>query len=138
MTIDAAPSDEGDVRDYVRTLTEYSDDDSQLPRKPLQDLTDIAKLRIYNRTGSESFFSDSGLGQALVGVTAILAKARVENYSVSSWSIGDETIDTSGMPAEDSIQVQQWNEMHVEGLQSSSSGGESAPMNTSDYIGGWD
>lgn len=138
MTHDFVPDNDSEVKTYVRTLTDYVDDPDQLPEPKLDNLIDLAKLEIYNKTDSDAFYDDSGLGEALIGATAIMAKARVENYSVSSWSIGDQTIDVQGASDQEAVQFQQWNNMVVNGLESSSASGSGSPSSTTEYIGGWD
>lgn len=137
MSVSFAPSTDSDVRRQVRALTDYADDPDELPQSKLDDIIEIAKLRLYNEVDSDNFYEDAGLGQALVATTAILAKARVENFSVSSWSIGDQTIDTSTVADSDAVQFKEWNQMHLDGLDASSESGSAVPRNTTEFMGGW-
>lgn len=135
---DFVPTSDKAVKRLVRTVTDYSDDADQLPEATLDELLDVAKLRLYNEVGADEFYDDSGLGQALVFTVAILAKARIENYSVTSWSIGDQRIDTSGVRDGDAEQFQRWTQMVADGISASDDGGPGAPSSTTEYIGGWD
>jgi len=118
MAIDEAPSSRADVKAYVRGLTDYSDTPDELPETALDTLVDLAKLKIANKVDGADFYVDSGLGQALVGTTAILAKERVENYSISSWSVGDQSV-TVDSTSNDS-QLESWNDLVLEGMAASS------------------
>jgi len=117
MPPEFAPSDQNDVVDYVRGLTDYDDTPDQLPSTALETLIDLARLRIYNSVGSKQFYADAGLGQALVATTAILAKERVENYSIASWSVGDQSVTVEGSGTAE--QFNDWNDIVLEGLQAS-------------------
>lgn len=130
--------DDFELKQKVRTLTGYARDDDELSEPDLDGLLDISKLIIKNATGSDSWYSDEGLGQALLGVTCIRAKESVENYSVSSWSVGDEEIDVSGASDPDAVQFTRWNELVNEGLSASQEAETTHSMsirNTSAYIG---
>jgi len=135
MTNDTAPSfaptDRADVREYVRQVTDY--DDTELGVADLDGQIDIAEMVVYNRTSSDAFYHDVGLGQALVFTTAILAKVSMENYSVTRWNIGDQYIDAGSDGATDQ-QIQQWNEMVRQGITNSNET-PSGPRNTASYIG---
>lgn len=131
------PSSEADLHTYVRELTQYEDAPDGLPSDKLNTHIDIAKLRLYNRVDSDKWFTDAGLAQALLGMTAILAKAAVENYSVTSWNVADQEIDVSGMGDEDAAQFQQWAEMVYQGLRNSDATPDYSVSNTANYISGY-
>lgn len=123
----------------VRGLTLYEDTADELPSSTLDTLVKTAKMRLQNKYGSDSFYSDSGLGQALVGATAIIAKSAVENYSVDRWDVGEGDIDVSGAGDADQVQFQQWARLTAEGVTSSDavSDDSASPtgINSSPYIG---
>lgn len=128
---------DADLKTKVRGLTLYEDTADELDATTLSTQIDIAKLRVKNKTDSDSWYSDDGLGQVLLGVTAILAKNAMENYSVSSWSIGDQVIDVNGAGDRDQSQFEDWNDMVLEGLQATNVTIDTgpSPSNTSSYIG---
>lgn len=134
-TPDFAPDSDSDVRRYVRALTDYDDSPDELQQIELQTQMDIAKLDIYNDVGSDKFYTDAGLGQALIATTAIYAKAAVENYSISGWQIGDQQIDVRGVSDGTDVQFQRWATLAATGLQASDATPDHTPTNTSDYIG---
>jgi hypothetical protein len=132
-----APSDETELIEQVRALTLYDDTRDELPNATLQTQIGVAQMMLKNKTGSENFYSDSGLGQALLGTTAILAKAAVENYSVDRWSVGADDIDVSGAGDADQMQFEMWNKLINEGLSDSSTQKTASPVprNSANYIG---
>jgi hypothetical protein len=132
-----APSDETELIEQVRALTMYDDTRDELPNATLQTQIGVAQMMLKNKTGSENFYSDSGLGQALLGTTAILAKAAVENYSVDRWSVGADDIDVSGAGDADQMQFEMWNKLINEGLSDSSTQKTASPVprNSANYIG---
>lgn len=137
---DVPPEIESDekLKLIVRSLTSYSENEDELPEPVLDAQVSAAKLRLKNKTGSTAWYSDDGLSQALLGYTCILAKNSVENYSVSSWTLGDEEIDVSGVREEDAPQYIFWNELIYEGLKSTEATTTSQNVglrNTSSYIG---
>jgi hypothetical protein len=134
---DYAPESNSDVETYVRELTGYTDG-SKLPQTAFDAVLSMSKLRLSNRTGSEDWYGDSGLGQALVFGTAILAKARAENYTVTNYAFGDQRIDVQGVGEIESLQLQQWATAVAEGIESSSKtqNSEDRLRNTTSYIGG--
>lgn len=113
-----APSNRTELIELVRALTGYDDTADQLPQDQLTSLVQIAQLRLANKA-DDDFFTDAGLGQALLGYTAILAKAEVENYSVSGYTIGATSIDTSGAGRDDAAQLKRWATLVREGLDES-------------------
>lgn len=111
---------DSELRDRVRSLTNYEDSPDELPQSRLKELTDSAKLELELRTGSTAWYSDKGLGHALVGLTAIKSKNSVENFSVSVWDVLGQTIDVSGVSDPDASQFEQWAGMVQTGLANSS------------------
>jgi len=126
-----APTGRSDVRQYVRRVTDY--DDTELTAADLDGHIDVAEMVVYNRTSSDAFYRDVGLGQAVVFTTAILAKVSMENYSVTRWNIGDQYIDAGSDGAVDE-QIRQWNQMVRDGITNSDET-PSGPRNTTSYIG---
>ena len=133
-----APADEDELLTQVRALTLYDDTRDELPNATLQTQIGVAQMMLKNKTGSENFYTDSGLGQALLGTTAILAKAAVENYSVDRWSVGADDIDVSGAGEADQMQFEMWNTLVNEGLSDSDTTKRTtSPVlrNSANYIG---
>jgi hypothetical protein len=78
-----------ELDERVRAETGYEDTPDELPQSDLETLRANAKLVLATDAGvDDGWYTDRGLGLALLGVTCVKAKARVENYSVSSWSLG--------------------------------------------------
>jgi len=133
-----APTSESELKTMVRGLTLYDDTADELPNSDLQTQIAVAQMMLKNRTGSEDFYTDSGLGQALVGTTAILAKAAVENYSVDRWSVGADDIDVSNAGDADQMQFEAWNMLINDGIAESDSASKTTtpiPKNSANYIG---
>ncbi len=138
MTVSFAPTDDGDVKGLVRdALTGYSDSVDEVPSDVLDTQLRMAKLELYNYTGSDAFYSDAGLGQALVGATAVYSKLSLENYSVDSWRVGDTEIDTGSFNNPREAQYEQYVSLVQQGLAASDVTSGRAPSNTSGYIDGW-
>lgn len=130
---DYAPTNEGELHTLVRGITDY--DETDLSPSRLKTLTRVAKMTLQNEAGSDKWYTDSGLGQALTFTLCIRAKESVENYSITSWSIGNETIDVSGVGDGDQ-QFTQWNSLAHDGLVNSDVASVTpTPNNTASYIG---
>ena len=131
-TIDAAPGSDPETVELVRALTGYSDTQDELPDARAHSLIDIVKLQLYNAAGVDEadIYDDAGLAQALLAGVAIKAKCQVENYSVTSWSVADQSVDVSGVRSDDAVQLQQWAELHMQGLQASPKTSLGDPSNT--------
>lgn len=126
------PQDDPDLRSKVRSLTQYDDNEDELPQSDLDDIIWATKLDLKNETGSEAWYTDDGLGEALLYGTMIAAKVTVENYGAVQWSFGDETVTTTAeVPPEDSAQLQQWAERANNGMDSSSETTDGIPTMTS-------
>lgn len=131
------PSTDSDLKTAVRAETSYEDTDDQLPDSQLTTIIERAKAKVELETGSNQWYSDDGLGFALVAYTCMRAKSAVENVPLSSYSIGDEQVSFIQADPEDSAQLQQWAEDVNTGLEQSSvdTAIGPTPTNTSDYIG---
>lgn len=130
-----APTSDGEVETYVRALTDYDDAADELPISTFGTQLKIAKLRLNNRVNSDDWYSDAGLGQALVACTAIMCKATVENFSIDSWTIGDQSVEAANANPAQSQQLTLWNDMLVEGLDSSRAGADNQLSNSASFIG---
>jgi len=133
-----APTTDAELHEMVRALTGYADAPDELTAQMLDRQVRLAKLRMATRVDADEgeWFRDGALGQALIGCTAIMAKAEVENYSVSSWSVGDQQIRVNEATQEESSQFQLFNEILNEGLRNSDATASYTLRNTTDYIGG--
>lgn len=134
------PADDAELKDIVRADTGYKDNDDELPESALDVLIERAKARLQMKTGVNDgeWYADDGLGFALTGYACMRAKARVENISLSSYSIGQEDVTFDTDDPEDSQQLMQWAEDVSVGLDNSSVDQDTGnkPRNTADYIGG--
>jgi hypothetical protein len=74
----------------------------------LTHLIERSKAKLELETGVSSWFSNDGIGFALVAYTCMRAKAAVENISMSSYEIGAEQVDFHHADPEDNMQMQQW------------------------------
>lgn len=133
-----APTTDAELHEMVRALTGYEDAPDELPAQVLDKQVRLSKLRMATRVNAETgeWFTDGALGQALIGCTAIIAKAEVENYSVSGWTVGDQQIRVNEATQEESSQFQLFNEILNEGLRNSDATASYTLRNTTDYIGG--
>lgn len=113
-----APTQDSELKDFVRAITQYSTSD--IGSTDLDTQVKIAKMRIKNDVGSESWYSDEGLGQALTYTTCIVTKTSLENAYLDSWSVGDQSMTVRDATEEDSAQLQDWNEAILDGLEASS------------------
>ena len=95
---------------FRKALTGYEDNEDELPKAEFDQVLKTAKSSIYTNIGADDFYSDHYLSEALLYVTAIKAKIKVENYSVTSWSVGDEHIVVRDADQEDSSQMRDWND----------------------------
>jgi len=134
---DIYPTDKQDALTLIRGLTLYEDSPDELTTSELETHLRIAKMRLKTKTDSDNWYSDDGLGQALVATTAIVAKAAVENYSITRWDLGIGEIDVSGAGDEDNAQFSQWASMASEGIAASDNGSalSATNINSGSYIG---
>ena len=128
------PSHDAETRNFVRALTDYDDNADELPQLLLETQLKICKMGLHNKYDIDDFYADSGITQALVAGTAIKCKLAVENYSVSSWTVGDQSIDVSGVRDTDVPQLQSWQSMYQDGIATSDETASRVPQNTADYI----
>jgi len=127
----------------VRDLTSYDDTTDELPGDDttgqLSGLIDQAKRDMHTKTGSSSWYSDLGYGNALVAHLAIISKAAVENINLVSYTIGNERVEMANADPEDSQQIQTWAKQVKEGLDNSGVEFENSQSlslrNTASYIG---
>lgn len=117
MSDDLAPQNDTDLKELVRSLSGYDDNPDALPKSDLDSVVRTSKLRLKNKYNSMAWYSDSGYGEALLGLTLIRSKARVENYSLSEWEIGNQSVSVDADDPEDSQQLQDWNDMVNNGVE---------------------
>ncbi len=131
-----APADDTELRETVRTVTNYAVED--VPDSDIDTHIQLAKLRIKNETGSDKFFSDDGLAQAVIFASAILLKSAVENYSISNYVVGGQEIDVSDVASADASQFKEWSSLVRDGLENSheTTRRYDGLRNTADYITG--
>lgn len=137
------PSNDKELKEAVRGETDYADNADELPDTSSGDGTSMtkvierAKAKVELETGSDQWFSDNGLGFALVAYASMRAKAAVENFAISGYTMGDETVQTRNADPEDSQQIQQWADDVRTGLDASSVDSKQGVgmSNTSSYIG---
>jgi hypothetical protein len=114
------PSNDSELKTAVRAETSYEDTPDELPSDTFDDLVERAKARLEVQTGTDQWYSDNGLGLALVAYTCMRAKASLENISMAGYSIGAEDVDFHHADPDDNLQMQQWAEDVRVGLDASS------------------
>jgi hypothetical protein len=126
-----------ELKAAVRAETSYEDTADELPDSQLTDLIDRAKHKTALETGSEKWYSDSGLGFALVAYTCMRAKSAVENAPIVQYNLGDESVQLRNADPDTSQQVQMWASDVQTGLDASAVDQNTGPQmtNTSSYIG---
>lgn len=126
-----------DLKQRFRSITGYQDNSDEITSSELDTLIKQMKFDIKTEYNTSNFYSDDGVTMALLYTTCIFGKARIENYSVSSYNIGSESISVMDASPEDSAQFQHWAERVKVGIDSSSSlgGGATKMRNTSSFIG---
>lgn len=131
------PDTDAELKDIVRAETSYEDTADELPSTQLDAIVERAKAKTELETGSDAWFTDNGLGFALAAYTSMRAKAAVENFSLSNYSMGDEQVGFASDDPEDSQQIQQWADDVKTGLDASGVDEQQGPTptNTSGYIG---
>jgi hypothetical protein len=132
-----AISSERELKFKIREITGYENTDDELPESTLDSVISASKLELELETGHTAWYSDKGLGFALLYLSCIKAKERIENYTVTEWDIGNETIDVSDVADEDSVQFKNWSRNVNKGVRKSKKTANSADLfsNTSSYIG---
>lgn len=130
-------TDDRDVKDRVYASTNYEDSTDELPETQLDTLLDISKGRMVNDVGTDKWYTERPLGDALVAYTCMRCKAAIENFAISGYTMGDETVQTRNADPDDSQQIQMWAEDIQAALNKSSvdSSTSQKMRNTSGYIG---
>lgn len=131
------PSNDSELRAAVRAETQYDDEPDELPQSELSDILERAKAKVELTTESDQWYSDDGLGFALVAYTCMRAKAAIENVPLSGYSLGDERVSFDADPPDESQQLQQWAQDVSDGLDASAVDQSVGPKptNTSAYVG---
>lgn len=131
------PQNDADLKTVVRDETSYDDAPDELPSSQLDTIVERSKGRMELETGSSAWYSDDGLGYALVAYTCMRAKAAVENIPLSSYSLGDEQVSFSSENPEDSQQLEQWATDIRIGLDASDKDQQTGPRlaDSAGYIG---
>lgn len=131
------PSTDSELKAQVRDITSYEDTQDEMPETQLDGIVDRAKGAMELETGSDAWYSDDGLGFALVAYTAMRAKAAIENVPLASYSIGDEQVSFDDDVPDDSAQYQQWADDIRTGLDASELDESRGPTlrNSTNYIG---
>jgi hypothetical protein len=136
---DFAITDDTELETAVRDKTSYSDTSDEWPSTQADGNIDDAKRVLYMKTGSDKWYDDLAYGQALVAMTAMKAKAAIENINIQSYGIGDESLSFTNADPEDSQQIQSWSAEVNEALNQSDVAFEKEQdlqfSNTSSYIG---
>lgn len=131
---------DADVKELFRALTLYDDSPDEINSGTLDTQIRAAKIRLSNKVDSDSWYSDSGLGQALLYTTMILGKCAMENYSVSAWDMGGGSIDVSGAGDDEQAQFSEWADAVSEGIRSADNVSNNAHNDveiTKTFIGGY-
>jgi hypothetical protein len=131
---------DADVKELFRALTLYEDSPDEIDDGTLDTQLRAAKIRLSNKIDGDNWYSDSGLGQALLGTTLIMGKCAMENYSVSAWDMGAGSIDVSGAGDVEQAQFSEWASMVSEGIQAADNAANDAHNDvgiTKTFIGGY-
>jgi hypothetical protein len=131
------PTSDSELQTAVRDETSYDNTEDELPQTQLDTIIERAKGRMELETGSSAWYSDDGLGYALVAYTCMRAKAAVENVPLSSYSLGDEQVSFDTSDATDSQQMEQWAEDVRVGLDASDKDEQTGPRlaDSAGYVG---
>ncbi|UBF23166.1 hypothetical protein M1M34_gp015 [Haloarcula tailed virus 2] len=127
-----------ELKTRVRSATDYNDDEDEgILDSDLDNIIKDAKSKVFLETGSKAWYTDDGLGFALIAYTCMRTKAQVENFAISSYTLGNETVNTRNATPEQSQQIQQWADDVRTGMNASELDGSTKPkmQNTSGYIG---
>jgi len=138
-----AVTNDQELETAVRDKTSYDSNPDELPGDyqsgQFTGIVEDAKRVLYMRTKTDDWYSDLSYGQALVALTAMKAKAAVENVNIQSYGIGDESLSFTNADPETSQQIQAWSSEVSEGIDQSeiSAVSEEQPRfsNTASYIG---
>lgn len=131
------PTTDAELKTAVRAETQYEDTTDELPDSDLDTLVERAKAKVELETGSSKWYSDDGLGFALVAYTCMRAKAAMENATIERYTLGDHSVTVHNADPDTSQQIQQWGDDVRTGLNASSADTSQRPTmkNTSGYIG---
>lgn len=99
---------DSELTSRVRTITGYDDTSDEVPQSDMTDLVDVAKADVFSETDTTEWYSDHHMGEVLVYTLCVKAKLRVENYSVSQWSLGNESVTTLNAVPDEEGQLQFW------------------------------
>lgn len=127
-----------ELKDRVRSATDYADDSEEgIADSDLDNIIKDAKSKVFLETRSKSWYTNDGLGFALIAYTCMRAKAQVENFAISSYELGNESVTTRNATPEQSQQIQQWADDVRTGLNASEldKSTKQKMRNTSGYIG---
>lgn len=132
------PTTDSELKSIVRGETSYDNTSDELPDTQLDTIIARAKGKVELTTGTDSWYSDDGLGYALGAYTCMRAKAAVENVPLSGYSLGDERVSFNADDPETSQQLQQWAGDVRDGLGASDADSSvgPTPTNSSSFIGG--
>lgn len=126
-----------ELKDRIRDETQYEDESFELPNTDLDGLIDTAKMKVALESGSEDWYSDRGLGLALLAYSCMRAKASMENAGIEGYELGDQEVTVSNANPDTSQQIQQWADDVATGLSNADTSSDDGPSmrNTSSYIG---
>jgi len=129
---------DSELKTRVRQETGYDDLGFELPESDLDGIVQSAKQKVYLETNSEAWYSDTGLGFALLAYTKMRAKAQVENANIDGYELGDQEVNVRQADPETSQQIQMWADDAATGISNSKvdTSDSRAMQNTSGYIGG--
>lgn len=120
----------------VRTITGYDDVPDELQQGDMSNLLDASKAKVYKDADTTAWYEDHNMGEVLVYTLAVMAKLRVENYSVEQWSLGNESFTTLNANPDEEGQLNFWLGEINDNLDESDetdSGGTGVPELTSTY-----
>ena len=132
---DYLPQSDAELKTLIRGVTGYDDLSSEFTDSDLDTQIQLAKMRLYNEYGTEAWYDDGGITQALLYLTAILSKCAIENYSTRRWDVGDQSFWSRDNAPDESAQFIEWTEAMNEGIDNSNSGSTTSvgPALTSNF-----
>ena len=131
-------SDDSELKTRVRSATGYEDDEDEgILTSDLDNIIKDAKAKVFLETNAKKWYTDDGLGFALLAYTCMRTKAQVENFAISKYSLGNESVTTRNATEEQSQQIQQWADDVRTGLNASEldKSTKQKMRNTSGYVG---
>lgn len=128
---------DSELKARVRQETGYEDLEFELPESDLDGLIESAKQKVYLETNSDQWYSDTGLGFALLAYTCMRAKASIENANIDGYELGDQEVTVKNANPNTSQQIQMWADDANGGIANSNvdTSGGNQMRNTSSYIG---